>query len=344
MGPEAWDTPRDRGSKARGRRGCGAAGSRVRGRRKRWWGPRVGVRATEGRWGSVAFQRGGVGHQGPELGAAGFKRRRDPQRRREGHWGTLGSVSRGPRDVGGGRGPGAKGPGWGGVGVGTQVGGRARASLPALRLGPAGGDGRPQQRGVPRSGPRARSRSGSGSGARSGPRSGSRAAGAGLDMFGRRAGLASPPRPLWGPRTLCRQRRPAGGGGLRAAVRRRERDAGRARRTRHSAGWGRSSPERRARRFATAGGAARRLLRFAASPRPSPGTSGTRGGGVARGQGRGQAAPTLLSGRSLGFPPELARRRHGDAWPVGLAPPCGRVCDVTVSPPDVTVGGVEGVV
>ncbi|MEJ1269710.1 hypothetical protein NN561_000521 [Cricetulus griseus] len=104
---------------------------------------------------------------------------------------------------------------------GWGAAGRARATLPAPRLGPAGGGGRAQQRGVPRSGPRARSRSGSG------PRSGSRAAGAGLGMFGgegrapplRRARSAEP------PRALRRQRRPAGGGGC-ALLRRRDRAAG----------------------------------------------------------------------------------------------------------------------
>lgn len=110
----------------------------------------------------------------------------------------------------------------------------ARATLPAPCLGPAGGGGRAQQRGVPRSGPRARSRSGSG------PRSGSRATGAGLGMFGgegrapplRRARSAEP------PRALRRQRRPAGGGGLCTPLRSRNRSARGVRVLRHSAGRG----------------------------------------------------------------------------------------------------------
>lgn len=122
-------------------------------------------------------------------------------------WGHLRSVG------GGHRVPAPRG--WGAAG-------RARATLPAPRLGPAGGGGRAQKSGVPRSGPRARSRFGSG------PRSGSRAVGAGLGMFGgegrapplRRARSAEP------PRALRRQRRPAGGGGLRAPLRRRDRAAG----------------------------------------------------------------------------------------------------------------------
>lgn len=91
----------------------------------------------------------------------------------------------------------------------------ARATLPAPRLGPAGGGGRAQQRGVPRSGPRARSRSGSG------PRSGSRATGAGLGMFGGEGRAPPLPRARSAepPRALRRQRRPAGGGGLRAPLR-----------------------------------------------------------------------------------------------------------------------------
>jgi hypothetical protein len=141
----------------------------------------------------------------------------------------------------------------GAVGVGSQPW-RARALLPALCLGPAGGGSRPQQRGVLRSGPRTSSRFGSDSGARSGPCSGSRAAGAGLGMFGGRAGLTTPPRPLQGPRALRRQRRPAGGGGLRAPLRRRSRAAGRARCIRHSAGRGLGPAGRQARHFATVEG------------------------------------------------------------------------------------------
>lgn len=102
----------------------------------------------------------------------------------------------------------------------------ARATLPAPRLEPAGGGGRAQKRGVPRSGPRARSRSGSG------PRSGSRATGAGLGMFGGE-GRAPPlrrARSAEHPRALRRQRRPAGGGGLRAPLR--SRKPGRKSRTR----------------------------------------------------------------------------------------------------------------
>lgn len=117
---------------------------------------------------------------------------------------------------------------------GWGAAGRARATLPAPRLGPAGGGGRAQQSGVLRSGPRARSRFGSG------PRSGSRAVGAGLGMFGgegrapplRRARSAEP------PRALRRQRRPAGGGGLLAPLRRRNRAAGGVRVQRHREGRG----------------------------------------------------------------------------------------------------------
>lgn len=77
------------------------------------------------------------------------------------------------------------------------------------------------------------------------------------------------------------------------------RGRGRARRTRHNARRSRNSAWRLARRFATAGGAARRLLRFAASPMLSPGnTEDARPRGRAR-AGKGPTSSYTLVG--MGF-------------------------------------------